>query len=91
MNYLLDTHTIIWFLNGDEKLSRKSLDIIENQDSLKFLSVATIWEIAIKISLDNLYQFRIERKMFRYKFFNRKFLFRHIFEFVIKGFLHGVF
>ncbi len=52
MNYLLDTHTIIWFLNGDEKLSNKSLNIIDNQDNLKFVSVATIWEIAIKISLD---------------------------------------
>jgi PIN domain nuclease of toxin-antitoxin system len=52
MNYLLDTHAIIWFLNGDEKLSVKSKEIIENQDNLKFVSIASIWEIAIKISLN---------------------------------------
>ena len=51
MNYLLDTHTLIWFLNGDDKLSKKSREIIENQDNLKLVSVATVWEIAIKISL----------------------------------------
>ena len=58
MNYLLDTHTIIWFLNGDASLSEKSRRIIENQDNVKFVSVATIWEIAIKISLN---KFRFEQ------------------------------
>jgi PIN domain nuclease of toxin-antitoxin system len=52
MNYILDTHIVIWFLNGDDKLSAKSKEIIENQENLKFVSIATIWEIAIKISLD---------------------------------------
>ncbi len=51
MNILLDTHALIWFLNGDEKLSLKSREAIENQENLKFVSIATIWEIAIKISL----------------------------------------
>ena len=54
MNYLLDTHTIIWFLNGDEILSEKAKKTIENQDNSKFISIATIWEIAIKISLDKI-------------------------------------
>ena len=52
MDYILDTHTIIWFLNGDNKLSEKSKKIIENQDHTKFVSIATIWEIAIKTSLN---------------------------------------
>jgi PIN domain nuclease of toxin-antitoxin system len=52
MNYIVDTHTLIWFLNGDDKLSKRSREIIEDQDNSKFVSVATIWEIAIKISLD---------------------------------------
>lgn len=34
MNYILDTHTVIWFLNGDDKLSIKSKEIIENQENL---------------------------------------------------------
>ena len=51
MNYFLDTHALIWFLNGDDKLSKKSKQLIESQTNLKFISIATIWEIAIKISL----------------------------------------
>ena len=30
MDILLDTHALIWFLNGDKKLSRKVKDSIEN-------------------------------------------------------------
>lgn len=52
MNYLLDTHALIWFLIGDKNLSEKSKEIIENQDNSIFISVSTIWEIAIKISLN---------------------------------------
>jgi PIN domain nuclease of toxin-antitoxin system len=51
MNLLIDTHSLIWFLNGDEKLSLKSREAIESQVNLKFVSIASIWEIAIKISL----------------------------------------
>lgn len=52
MDLLLDTHALIWFLNGDEKLSEKVKVAIENPANAKFVSIASIWEIAIKISLD---------------------------------------
>ena len=58
MNYLLDTHTLIWFLNGDDKLSKNAKEAIENPNNLKIVSIASIWEIAIKISLD---KFRFEK------------------------------
>lgn len=51
MDYILDTHALIWFLNGDNKLFKPARDNIENQNYLKTVSVASIWEIAIKISL----------------------------------------
>ncbi len=51
MNYILDTHSIIWFLNGDSQLSEKSRITIENSDNQKFISIGTIWELAIKISI----------------------------------------
>ena len=54
MNLLLDTHALIWFLNGDEKLSNKARLAIENPNNIKIVSIASIWEIAIKISLDKL-------------------------------------
>jgi len=52
MDLLLDTHTLIWFLNGDEKLPINVKDAIENPDNSKIVSIASIWEISIKISLD---------------------------------------
>lgn len=54
MNYLLDIHTLIWFLNGDKELSAKARKTIESTDALNFVSIASLWEIAIKVSLDRL-------------------------------------
>jgi PIN domain nuclease of toxin-antitoxin system len=62
MDLLLDTHSLIWFLNGDEKLSDNVKIAIEDPSNSKFVSIASIWEIAIKISLD---KFRFPRG-FRY-------------------------
>jgi PIN domain nuclease of toxin-antitoxin system len=52
MDLLLDTHTLIWFLNGDEKLPGNVKEAIENPNNSKIVSIASIWEISIKISLD---------------------------------------
>jgi PIN domain nuclease of toxin-antitoxin system len=54
MNCLLDTHTLIWFLNGDKKLSKTALSLIENTNNKKFVSIGSLWEIAIKIGLKKL-------------------------------------
>ena len=52
---LLDTHALLWFLNGDEQLSSNLRDAILNPLNKKFVSIASLWEIAIKISLKKLY------------------------------------
>jgi PIN domain nuclease of toxin-antitoxin system len=52
MDLFLDTHSLIWFLNGDEKLSDKAKSAIEDSANSKIVSIASIWEIAIKISLN---------------------------------------
>jgi PIN domain nuclease of toxin-antitoxin system len=52
MDILLDTHALIWFLNGDEKLSKKVKESIENSNNIKIVSIASIWETAIKMSID---------------------------------------
>jgi PIN domain nuclease of toxin-antitoxin system len=54
MNHLLDTHTIIWFINGDLELSKKARDLIEKDSGVNFVSIASLWEIAIKVSLGKL-------------------------------------
>ena len=49
MNLLLDTHTLIWFIEGTSDLSQDTRKLIEDIDNPCFVSVASIWEIAIKI------------------------------------------
>ncbi|RYZ19068.1 MAG: type II toxin-antitoxin system VapC family toxin [Chitinophagaceae bacterium] len=54
MDVLLDTHTVIWFLNGDSQLSKTARATIEDSQNTKWVSVASIWEIAVKVSLQKL-------------------------------------
>jgi PIN domain nuclease of toxin-antitoxin system len=54
MVLLLDTHALIWFINGDEQLPDKSVSLIKNIDIKCFVSIASIWELAIKLSLGKL-------------------------------------
>lgn len=51
MRLLLDTHAFLWFVLGDGRLSVKAKTAIEDPTNEKFLSPASYWEIAIKISL----------------------------------------
>jgi PIN domain nuclease of toxin-antitoxin system len=52
MNVLLDTHALIWFLNGDDRLSQNARLTIEDSGNSKFVSIVSIWEIAAKISIN---------------------------------------
>ena len=54
MNYLLDTHTFLWFLEGNSNLSEKARTIIENPENNNFISIASIWEVAVKMSIGKL-------------------------------------
>jgi PIN domain nuclease of toxin-antitoxin system len=49
---LLDTHTFIWFVIGSDRITPKVREQIESNDNL--LSLASLWEIAIKSSLGKL-------------------------------------
>lgn len=51
MSILLDTQTLLWFLLDDPRLSKKALETIVEADESIFVSPASLWEIAIKISL----------------------------------------
>ena len=48
MNYLLDTHIILWMFDNDPRLSLKARDIILNPSNELYYSIASLWEIAIK-------------------------------------------
>lgn len=51
---LLHTHIFIWYINGSPELSRQARALIEGNGALNFVSIASLWEIAIKISLGKL-------------------------------------
>jgi PIN domain nuclease of toxin-antitoxin system len=54
MNLLIDTHALLWHIQGDLRLSKKVISEIENDKNLIFVSKASLWEIAIKISIRKL-------------------------------------
>ncbi len=53
MTFLLDTHTFLWFINDSLQLSVDAKNLLEADVDL-FLSVASLWEIAIKVSIGKL-------------------------------------
>ncbi|MEO6288090.1 MAG: type II toxin-antitoxin system VapC family toxin [Dyadobacter sp.] len=54
MKYLLDTHSLIWFLEDNPRLSRKAKLLIENLENEIFVSTASWFEISIKVTIGKL-------------------------------------
>lgn len=54
MKLLLDTHTFIWFIEGNAQLSTAARTLIEDGTNDVLLSVGSLWEMAIKASLGKL-------------------------------------
>lgn len=54
MQLLIDTHILIWFLEGNNLLPKSRRQIISNSQNEVFVSIASLWEMAIKISLGKL-------------------------------------
>ena len=54
MRYLLDTHILLWARSAPDKLSGKVLAILQSSDSELYVSLATLWECAIKSSIGKL-------------------------------------
>lgn len=54
MRLLLDTHIFLWFVYGDAQLSARARALIEDHFNTCFLSLASVWETAIKVSTGKL-------------------------------------
>ncbi len=54
MNCLLDTHTLLWYLQNSENLSDRTTEILEDVNHNLSLSIASLWEISIKLGLGKL-------------------------------------
>lgn len=54
MNILLDTHILIWYVQGNTKLQTSYRELITNSKNKKFVSVASLWEMAIKLKVEKI-------------------------------------
>ena len=54
MNYLIDTHILLWVMLDPKKLSKEAQNIIENTENKIYVSKISLWEIAIKIKIGKL-------------------------------------
>ncbi len=54
MNYLLDSHTFLWALLEQKKLSPKVLDVLQDIKHKVFISSVSFWEISLKFRLGKL-------------------------------------
>ena len=54
MRILIDTHILIWFLEGNSELTARQKSLIVSSDNEIFASIASLWEIAIKVDLGKL-------------------------------------
>ena len=48
--FLVDTHIFIWWMEGNKKLSRSLLPLLQDSNNQLFLSVVSIWEMILKQS-----------------------------------------
>ncbi|MEO7908114.1 MAG: type II toxin-antitoxin system VapC family toxin, partial [Roseiflexaceae bacterium] len=55
VNLLLDTHSFIWFVEDSPSLSAQARALIQEPTNAVFFSMASVWEMAIKISLGKLH------------------------------------
>lgn len=54
MKYILDTNTLLWIVTDDQRLSKIAKSTYLKTENIMFLSVASLWEIVIKVSLKKL-------------------------------------
>jgi PIN domain nuclease of toxin-antitoxin system len=55
MKIILDTHTVLWFIEGDNQLSKRARNIIEDTQNDVFICPISLFEISIKLKLGKLF------------------------------------
>ena len=66
MKVLIDTHVALWLFNDYENLSNAAIDCLRNEENELYISIASVWEVAIKCSLGKLSEFKGGVKRFLY-------------------------
>lgn len=54
MTVLLDTHVFLWWITGDSRMTSRVVEVLEDPGTECLLSVASLWEMGIKIGLGNI-------------------------------------
>jgi PIN domain nuclease of toxin-antitoxin system len=54
MNFLMDTHTFLWYYSGSPDMSKNAMNLFDDKENNFVVSIASLWEIAIKSSLGKL-------------------------------------
>jgi PIN domain nuclease of toxin-antitoxin system len=52
--FLLDTHALLWLIQGNSQLSNRARAIITTDTNQLYLSIASLWEITIKLNIGKL-------------------------------------
>lgn len=53
-DYLIDTHALLWISTDDSRLTDAVRKVILSETNVLWVSTATVWELAIKKSLEKL-------------------------------------
>ena len=54
LQLLLDTHTLLWLLEGGQRLRPATLSAISSHNNQVYVSAVSVWEIAIKVASNKL-------------------------------------
>ena len=54
MNYLVDTHYLLWSLIDPSQIRKQAKDILTDSQTIKYASKISLWEISLKYSIGKL-------------------------------------
>lgn len=54
MRLLLDTHVFLWFILGDTRIPKQTLESIRRPENEVYLSIVSLWEVIVKHQLSKL-------------------------------------
>ena len=53
-SYLIDTHVLLWYIEGNPRLSSKIILLLNDPTNTVYVSKVSLWEITVKISIGKL-------------------------------------
>lgn len=52
--FLVDTHVLLWYIQGNVRLSAKTITLINDPKNIVYVSKVSLWEISLKMSIGKL-------------------------------------